>query len=101
MSCLAADSMAKLTVYPIAQGRSAGKPRTNWVLNGKVTYGALPPPRRENWCRPGKLEEVLPLAKHLRLPFLDVDPGHAEGFPSSPNSLGRPLPARRSFRCGT
>jgi 2-polyprenyl-6-methoxyphenol hydroxylase-like FAD-dependent oxidoreductase len=70
---IAADSMAKLTVYPIAEGRSAGTRLTNWVMNGKVANGALPPPRRENWSRPGKLEEVLPFAKRLRLPFLDVE----------------------------
>jgi 2-polyprenyl-6-methoxyphenol hydroxylase-like FAD-dependent oxidoreductase len=70
---IAADSMAKLTVYPIAEGTSAGTRLTNWVMNGKVANGALPPPRRENWSRPGKLEEVLPFAQRLRLPFLDVE----------------------------
>ncbi|MCA6107810.1 flavin-dependent oxidoreductase [Bradyrhizobium cenepequi] len=70
---IAADQMAKLTVYPIAEGRSAGTRLTNWVMNGKVATGELPPPRRENWSRPGKLEEVLPFAKRLQLPFLDVE----------------------------
>jgi 5-methylphenazine-1-carboxylate 1-monooxygenase len=70
---IAADSMAKLTVYPIAEGRSAGTLLTNWVLNGKVATGALPPPRREKWSRPGKLKEVLPFAKRLRLPFFEVE----------------------------
>jgi 5-methylphenazine-1-carboxylate 1-monooxygenase len=70
---VAADSMTKLTVYPIAEGRLAGTRLTNWVMNGKVANGASPPPRRENWSRPGKLEEVLPFAKRLQLPFLDVE----------------------------
>jgi 2-polyprenyl-6-methoxyphenol hydroxylase-like FAD-dependent oxidoreductase len=70
---IAADSMAKLTVYPIAEGRSAGTRLTNWVMGGKVASGAVPPPRREDWSRPGKLEEVLPFAKRLRLPFLDIE----------------------------
>jgi 2-polyprenyl-6-methoxyphenol hydroxylase-like FAD-dependent oxidoreductase len=70
---IAADSMAKLTVYPIAEGRSAGTRLTNWVMNGKVASGAFPPARREDWSRQGKLEEVLPFAKRLRLPFLDVE----------------------------
>ncbi|MGY3608215.1 MULTISPECIES: flavin-dependent oxidoreductase [unclassified Bradyrhizobium] len=70
---IAADSMAKLTVYPIAEGRSAGTWLTNWVMNGKVADGASPPPRRENWSRPGKLEEALPFARRLRLPFLDIE----------------------------
>jgi 2-polyprenyl-6-methoxyphenol hydroxylase-like FAD-dependent oxidoreductase len=70
---IAADSMAKLTVYHIAEGSSAGTRLTNWVMNGKVASGALPPARREDWSRPGKLEEVLPFAKRLRLPFLNVE----------------------------
>jgi 2-polyprenyl-6-methoxyphenol hydroxylase-like FAD-dependent oxidoreductase len=70
---IAGDLMAKLTVYPIAEGRSPGTRLTNWIMNGKVASGAFPPPRREDWARPGKLEEVLPFAKRLRLPFLDVE----------------------------
>jgi 2-polyprenyl-6-methoxyphenol hydroxylase-like FAD-dependent oxidoreductase len=70
---IAADSTAKLTVYPIAEGGRAGTRLTNWIINGKVANGTSPPPRRENWSRPGKLIEVLPFAKHLRLPFLDVE----------------------------
>jgi 2-polyprenyl-6-methoxyphenol hydroxylase-like FAD-dependent oxidoreductase len=70
---IAADSMSKLTVYPIAEGSSSGTRLTNWVMNGKVASGAFPPARREDWARPGKLEEVLPFAKRLRLPFLDVE----------------------------
>jgi len=70
---IAADRMAKLTIYPIAEGRSAGTRLTNWVMNGKVASGAFPPPRREDWSRPGKLEEVLPFVTRLRLPFLDVE----------------------------
>ncbi len=70
---IAADQMAKLTVYPIAEGGSAGTRLTNWVMNGKVANGASRPPQRENWSRPGKLEEVLPFATRLRLPFLDVE----------------------------
>jgi 5-methylphenazine-1-carboxylate 1-monooxygenase len=70
---IAAGSKAKLTIYPIAEGRSAGTRLTNWVMNGKVASGAFPPPRREDWSRPGKLEEVLPFAKRLQLPFLDVE----------------------------
>jgi 2-polyprenyl-6-methoxyphenol hydroxylase-like FAD-dependent oxidoreductase len=70
---IAADSKAKLTVYPIAEGRSPGTRLTNWIVNGKVADGASPPPRREDWSRAGKLEEVLPFARRFRLPFLDVE----------------------------
>jgi 5-methylphenazine-1-carboxylate 1-monooxygenase len=70
---IAADSLAKLTVYPIAEGRSAGTRLTNWVMNGKVGNGAVPPAQREDWSRSGKLEDVRPFARRLRLPFLDVE----------------------------
>jgi 5-methylphenazine-1-carboxylate 1-monooxygenase len=70
---IAADLVAKLTVYPIAEGRTAGTRLTNWVMYGKVATGELPPPRREDWSRPGKLEEVLHFAKRLQLPFFDVE----------------------------
>jgi 2-polyprenyl-6-methoxyphenol hydroxylase-like FAD-dependent oxidoreductase len=70
---IAADSVAKLTIYPIAEGRSARTRLTNWIVNGKISNGASPPPRRENWSRSGKLEEVLPFANRFRLPFLDLE----------------------------
>jgi 5-methylphenazine-1-carboxylate 1-monooxygenase len=70
---IAADLMAKLVVYPIAEGRTAATRLTNWLMHGKVATGELPPPRREDWSRPGRLEDVLKFAKRLRLPFLDVE----------------------------
>jgi 5-methylphenazine-1-carboxylate 1-monooxygenase len=70
---IAADLVAKLVVYPIAEGSTAAARLTNWVMYGKVATGESPPPRREDWSRPGKLEEVLQFAKRLRLPFLDVE----------------------------
>jgi 2-polyprenyl-6-methoxyphenol hydroxylase-like FAD-dependent oxidoreductase len=70
---IAGDPTAKLTIYPIAEGASSGTRLTNWIINGKVASGALAPPPREDWSRPGKLEDVLPFARRLRLPFLDVE----------------------------
>jgi 2-polyprenyl-6-methoxyphenol hydroxylase-like FAD-dependent oxidoreductase len=69
---IAGDPTTKLTIYPIADGRSSGTRLTNWIINGKVPSGAVAPPR-EDWSRPGKLKDVLPFAKRLRLPFLDVE----------------------------
>ncbi|WP_407158271.1 flavin-dependent oxidoreductase [Bradyrhizobium sp. STM 3557] len=70
---IAADLRTKLTVYPIARGRSVGTRLTNWIVNGKVASSTTPPPPREGWSRPGKLDDVLPFAKRIRLPFLDVE----------------------------
>jgi 2-polyprenyl-6-methoxyphenol hydroxylase-like FAD-dependent oxidoreductase len=70
---MTADLLAKLVIYPIAEGSTPATRLTNWVMHGKVATGELPPPRREDWSRPGRLEEVLQFAKRLRLPFLDVE----------------------------
>jgi 2-polyprenyl-6-methoxyphenol hydroxylase-like FAD-dependent oxidoreductase len=70
---IAADRRAKLTVYPIAGGRTAATRLTNWVMHGKAATGEFLPPRREDWSRPGKLADVLPFARRLRLPFLDPE----------------------------
>ena len=68
---IAADLMAKLVVYPIAEGRAAATRLTNWLMHGKVATGEAPPPRREDWSRRGSLGDVLPFARRLRLPFFD------------------------------
>jgi 2-polyprenyl-6-methoxyphenol hydroxylase-like FAD-dependent oxidoreductase len=73
MMVIAGDPTAKLTIYPIAEGSSSGTRLTNWIVNGNVASAAFAPPPREDWSRPGKLEDVLPFAKRLRLPFLNVE----------------------------
>jgi 2-polyprenyl-6-methoxyphenol hydroxylase-like FAD-dependent oxidoreductase len=70
---MTADLVAKLVIYPIAEGSTPATRLTNWVMHGKVATGELPPPRREDWSRPGQLEEVLQFARRLRLPFLDIE----------------------------
>jgi 5-methylphenazine-1-carboxylate 1-monooxygenase len=70
---MTADLIAKLVIYPIAEGSTPAMRLTNWVMHGKVATGELPPPRREDWSRPGRLEDVLQFATRLRLPFLDVE----------------------------
>jgi 2-polyprenyl-6-methoxyphenol hydroxylase-like FAD-dependent oxidoreductase len=70
---IAGDLVAKLVFYPIAEGKTPATRLTNWVIYARVATGEMPPPRREDWSRPGKLEDVLPFAKRLRLPFLDVE----------------------------
>jgi 5-methylphenazine-1-carboxylate 1-monooxygenase len=40
---IAADLVAKLTVYPIVEGRTAVTRPTNWVTTGKMATGELPP----------------------------------------------------------
>jgi 2-polyprenyl-6-methoxyphenol hydroxylase-like FAD-dependent oxidoreductase len=64
----------KLVLYPISnQTAKAGACLLNWVVATKVGDASMPPPRREDWSRPGLLDEVLPhVQERFRIP--DIDP---------------------------
>jgi 5-methylphenazine-1-carboxylate 1-monooxygenase len=71
---VAGDMKEKLVLYPIAEGSTPGATRlTNWVVCAQIGDPARPPPRREDWSRPGSLDEVLPHVRRFRIPFLDVE----------------------------
>jgi 2-polyprenyl-6-methoxyphenol hydroxylase-like FAD-dependent oxidoreductase len=70
---IAGDLKAKLVFYPIGPGSTPDRRLTNWVIYARVATGEAPPPRREDWSRRGRLKDVLPLARRLKLPFLDVE----------------------------
>jgi 2-polyprenyl-6-methoxyphenol hydroxylase-like FAD-dependent oxidoreductase len=69
---VAGDMKEKLVLYPIGAGASAATPLTNWVVCAQIGDASKPPPRREDWSRPGQLEEVLAHVARFRIPFLDV-----------------------------
>ncbi|MDI3305894.1 MAG: flavin-dependent oxidoreductase [Acetobacteraceae bacterium] len=70
---VAGDMQEKLVLYPIALGSTPETRLTNWVVCARQGDGTQPPPRREDWSRHGKLEEVLPHVQRFRIPFLDVE----------------------------
>jgi 2-polyprenyl-6-methoxyphenol hydroxylase-like FAD-dependent oxidoreductase len=70
---VAGDMAEKLVLYPIAAGATPGTRLTNWVVCAQVGDATRPPPRREDWSRPGSLAEVLPHVARFRIPFLDVE----------------------------
>ncbi len=70
---VAGDMAEKLVLYPIAPGAKPGTRLTNWVVCAQIGDAARPPPRREDWSRPGALDEVLPHVRRFRIPFLDVE----------------------------
>jgi len=70
---IAGDLKAKLVFYPIGPGETPGTRLTNWAIYARVATGENPPPRREDWSRRGRLRDVLPLARRLKLPFFDVE----------------------------
>ncbi len=63
---------AKVVVYPIAEGSSPASRLTNWAVLVKIGDGNAPPPRREDWSRPGKREELMPHVARFRVPYVDV-----------------------------
>jgi 2-polyprenyl-6-methoxyphenol hydroxylase-like FAD-dependent oxidoreductase len=89
---------AKLVLYPIGD-LGDGSVLLNWAVTAKVSDGCGPPPRREDWSRPGRLEELLPHVEGVfQLPTLDpVELIHATpAFYEYPMCDRDPLP-RWSF----
>ncbi|WP_116205862.1 flavin-dependent oxidoreductase [Amycolatopsis circi] len=53
---------AKLVIYPIGPGRTAGTRLTNWAVCIRTGQPGSPPPDRQDWAKPGDRAE---LARHL------------------------------------
>jgi 2-polyprenyl-6-methoxyphenol hydroxylase-like FAD-dependent oxidoreductase len=70
---IAGGNDAKFVLYPIHA--DPGRPEvrlTNWAVMARIADGTQPPPRREDWNRPGEREEVLPFVRdRFRLGFID------------------------------
>jgi len=70
---VAGDMKEKLVLYPIGAGSTPGTRLTNWVVCAQIGDPEKPPPRREDWSRPGALEDVLPHVQRFRVRGLDVE----------------------------
>lgn len=70
---IAGDMKEKLVLYPIGVGSTPHTRLTNWALCVQLGDPTRPPPRREDWSRPGQLEEALPHLQRFRIPWLDVE----------------------------
>jgi 5-methylphenazine-1-carboxylate 1-monooxygenase len=70
---IAGGNDAKFVLYPIhADPRQPERRLTNWAVMARIADGTQPPPRREDWNRPGDLGEVLPFVRdRFRLGFID------------------------------
>ncbi len=70
---IAGGNAAKFVFYPIHHEPARPDRRlTNWAIMARIGNGSKPPPRREDWNRPGRLDEVLPFVRdHFRLGFVD------------------------------
>ena len=65
---------AKVVVYPIAEGSSPANRLTNWAVLVKVGDGNAAPPRKEDWSRPGKREELMPHVARFKVPMSTCPP---------------------------
>jgi 5-methylphenazine-1-carboxylate 1-monooxygenase len=63
---------AKMVVYPIAEGWRPGIKLTNWAVVARIGDGASPPPRKEDWARPGRREDLMPHVVRFSIPHLNV-----------------------------
>lgn len=69
---IAGGMNAKLVIYPIAEGLSPGRKLTNWAVVARTGDGSTPPPRREDWSRPGRFEDLMPHLRRFSIPYLDA-----------------------------
>jgi len=68
---VAGGMSAKLVLYPIGHGTRPATRLTNWAVGAKTGEGGAPP-RKEDWSRPGRLEELLPHVRKFAIPGVDV-----------------------------
>src|SRR6185312_4557148 len=68
---IAGGMEAKFVLYPIAAGSAPDRRLTNWAVMAKVSEGGVPP-RKEDWSRPGRWDDLRPYVQRFRLPYVDV-----------------------------
>src|SRR6266852_2693720 len=68
---IAGGMAAKLVIYPIGEGSRPTRPLTNWAVLVKIADGGVPP-RKEDWSRPGRCEELMPHVQRFRIPYVDA-----------------------------
>lgn len=91
---------AKAVVYPIAAGSSPTNRLTNWAVLVRIGDGTTPPPRREDWSRLGKREELMPHVAGFSIPQVDLAAliGATREFWEYPTCDRDPLPYWSSGR---
>jgi 2-polyprenyl-6-methoxyphenol hydroxylase-like FAD-dependent oxidoreductase len=70
---IAGGNSAKFVLYPIHADPSRPQRRlTNWAVMARIADGSGPPPRREDWNRPGRFDEAMVFVRdRFRLGFVD------------------------------
>jgi 2-polyprenyl-6-methoxyphenol hydroxylase-like FAD-dependent oxidoreductase/quercetin dioxygenase-like cupin family protein len=70
---IAGGMEAKMVVYPIGAGAAEDRRLTNWAVMARTGVEGTPPPRREDWSRPGRLDEVLPHVRRFSVAEVDCE----------------------------
>ena len=68
---IAGGMAAKLVLYPIAEGSREQRRLTNWAVMVKVAEGGGTP-KKEDWSRPGRFEDLMPHVQRFRIPYMDA-----------------------------
>ena len=69
---VAGGMAAKLVVYPIGAGESDDSRLTNWAVVAKIGDGSTPPPNKEDWSRPGRMEDLAPHIRRFEVTHVDA-----------------------------
>ena len=69
---IAGGMEAKVVLYPIAAGSTDRHRLTNWAVMAKVGSAGEPPPRREDWSRAGRPDELMPHLARFAVSEVDV-----------------------------
>jgi len=69
---VAGGMAAKLVIYPIGEGACDDRRLTNWAVVAKIGDGETPPPRKEDWSRPGRMEDLAPHIARFAIGHLDA-----------------------------
>jgi 5-methylphenazine-1-carboxylate 1-monooxygenase len=69
---VAGGMAAKLVIYPIGEGSRDDRRLTNWAVAAKIGNANTPPPRKEDWSRPGRFEDLMPHLQRFLLPAIDA-----------------------------
>ena len=69
---VAGGMAAKCVVYPIAEGAREDQRLTNWAVVAKIGDGSTPPPRKEDWSRPGRMEDLAPHIRRFEIGYVDA-----------------------------
>src|SRR5215471_17499314 len=69
---VAGGMAAKHVIYPIGEGSREDRRLTNWAVAAKLGDANTPPPRKEDWSRPGRFEDLMPHLQRFLIPTVDA-----------------------------